>query len=184
MGIGTLVAVRSKHGRREIEGAAQLGGGRDVEIDPHTTLLLCDHSIRGEKLVWCVGVYSPYVVYPNDVMCDSELFDHVSKIHKSNPTIHVYELANLFNCRHSKNRLFEFVCQYFESPKLIQFRTHRQTVSISPFICVKIDFLPENSVSNLYTRGIPHAVAKTQIYSLQHVLPAVTVPKHQGINST
>ena len=73
-------------------------------------------------------------------MCDSELFDHVSKIHKSNPTIHVYELANLFNCRHSKNRLFEFVCQYFESPKLIQFRTHRQPVSISPLICVKIDF--------------------------------------------
>ena len=137
-----------------------------------------------KKLVWCVGVYSPYVVYPNDVMCDSELFGHVSKIHESNPTIHVYELANLFNCRHSKNRLFVFFCQYFESSKLIQFRTHRQTVSISPLICVKIDFLPENSVSNLYTRGIPHAVAKTQIYSLQHVLPAVTVPKHQGINST
>jgi hypothetical protein len=73
-------------------------------------------------------------------MCDSELFGHVFKTHKSNPIIRVYELANLFNCRHSKNRLFEFVSQYFESPKnLIQFRTPRQNVSISPLVCVKID---------------------------------------------
>jgi hypothetical protein len=64
---------------------------------------------------------SPYVVYPNCGMCDSELFGHVFKNHKPNPIIHVYEPANLFNCRHSKNRLFEFVFQYFESPKLILF---------------------------------------------------------------
>ena len=96
-------------------------------------------------------------------MCDSELFDHVSKIHKSNPTIHVYELANLFNCRHSKNRLFEFVCQYFESPKLIQFRSHRQTVPISPLDCVAIDFILKLWFSNLYTRGMPHAVTESVV---------------------
>jgi hypothetical protein len=87
----------------------------------------------------CRGPF-PYVVYPNCGMWDSELFGHVFKTHKSNPIISVHELANLFNCRHSKNRLFEFVCQYFESPKLIQFRTHRQNVSILPLVCVKIDF--------------------------------------------
>jgi hypothetical protein len=93
--------------------------------------------------------------------CDSELFGHVFKTHKSNPIIRVYELANLFNCRHSKNRIFEFVCQYFESPKLIQFRTHRQNVSISPLVCVKMGFSPAIVVSNVYARGMPHAVVKT-----------------------
>jgi hypothetical protein len=117
-------------------------------------------------------------------MCDSEFFGPVFKTHKSNPIIRVYELANLFNCLHSKNSLFEFECQYFESPKLIQFCTLRQNVSISPLVYVKIDFLPEIVVSNLYARGMPHEVVKTQIYPLQHVLPAVTVPKHSGINST
>jgi hypothetical protein len=112
-----------------------------VQNDRNTARLLRDHSIRGEKLAWCVGVYSPYVVYPNCGMCDSELFGHVFKTHKSNTIVRVYELANLFNCQHSKNRHFEFVCQYFESPKLIQFRTLRQNVSISPLVCVKIDFL-------------------------------------------
>jgi hypothetical protein len=72
-----------------------------AQNDPHTTLSLRDHSIFCEKLAWCVVVYSPYVVYPNCGMCDSELFGHVFKIHKSNPIIRVYELANLFNCRHS-----------------------------------------------------------------------------------
>jgi hypothetical protein len=67
-------------------------------------------------------------------MGDSELFGHVFKTHKSNPIIHVYELANIFNCRHSKNRLFEVVCKYFESPKLIQFRTPRQNVSSLPLV--------------------------------------------------
>jgi hypothetical protein len=105
-----------------------------VQNDPHNILLLRDHSICGEKLVWCVGAYSPYIVYPNCGMCDSESFGHVFKTHKSNPIIRVYELANLFNCRHSKNRLFEFVCQQLESPKLIQFRILSQNVSISPFV--------------------------------------------------
>jgi hypothetical protein len=68
----------------------------------HTNLSLRDYSIRGENLAWCVGVYSPYVVYPNCGMCDFELFGHVFKTHKSNPIIRVYELANLINCRHSK----------------------------------------------------------------------------------
>jgi hypothetical protein len=52
-----------------------------VQNDPHTNLPLRDHSIRGEKLAWCVGVYSPYVVYLNCGMCDSELFGHVFKTH-------------------------------------------------------------------------------------------------------
>jgi hypothetical protein len=113
-------------------------------------------------------------------MCDSEVFGHVFKPHKSNPIIRVYELANLFNCRHSKNRLFEFVCQCFESPKLIQFSTHRQNVSISPQVCVKIDFLPEIVVSNLYARGMLHAVVKAQIYPLQHVLTSCYGAKTLG----
>jgi hypothetical protein len=74
-----------------------------------TTLSLRDHSIRGEKLAWCVGVYYPYVVYPDCDMCDSELFGDVFKTNKSNPIVHVYELANLFNCRHSKTRLLNFM---------------------------------------------------------------------------
>jgi hypothetical protein len=113
-------------------------------------------------------------------MCDSEFFGHVFKAHKSNPIIRVYELANLFNCRHSKNRLFEFVCHYFESPKLIQFRKPRQNVSISPLVCVKIDFQPE-IVVQFISRGMPHTVKKTQIYPLQHVLPAVARPKPAGV---
>jgi hypothetical protein len=35
--------------------------------------------------------------------------------------------------------------------------------------------------SNLYARGKPHAVVKTQIYPLQHVLPAVTGRKPSGV---
>jgi hypothetical protein len=56
----------------------------------------------------------------------------------------------------------------------------RQNVSISPLVCVKIDFYPKIVVFNLYTRGMPLAVVKTQFYSLQHVLPAVTGRNSQG----
>jgi hypothetical protein len=128
-----------------------------VQNDPHTNLSLRDHSIRGEKLAWCVGVYSPYVVYPNCDMCDSELFSHVFKTHKSNPIIHVYDLANLFNCQHSKHRRFEFVCQYFESPNSFNV-AHPPKPFISPLVCMKIDFTMKIVVSNLSTREMPHAV--------------------------
>jgi hypothetical protein len=110
-----------------------------VPDDPHTTLSLRGHSIAVKTWPGVSGCIPRTLFTRIGGMCDSELFGHVFKTHKSNPIIHVYELANLFNCRHSKNRLFEFVCQYFESPKSIQFRTPRQNVSISPLVCVKIE---------------------------------------------
>ena len=70
----------------------------------------------------------------------NELFDTRFQTHKSNPIIHVYELANLFNCGHSISRLFQFASQYFDSPKLIQFCIPSQNVSISTMVYVKIDF--------------------------------------------
>jgi hypothetical protein len=57
----------------------------------------------------------------------------------------------------------------------------RQNVYILPLVCVKIDFYPKIVVFNLYTRGMPLAVVKTQFYALQHVLPAVTRPKLSGV---
>jgi hypothetical protein len=94
----------------------------------------------------------------------------------TNPIIRVYELANLFHCRHSKNRLFEFVCQYFESSKLIQFHTHRQNISISPLVLGENWFLAWNRGFQFICPRDATRGSKTHVHPLQHVLPAVTGP--------
>jgi hypothetical protein len=107
-------------------------------------------------------------------MCDSELFDHVFKTQKSNPIIHVYELANLFNCRHSKTHLFDFVCQYFEWPNSISHP--RQNVLISPLVCVKIDFslksrfqfiCPRDATRGSENADIPPTASATSCYGAE-----------------
>jgi hypothetical protein len=61
---------------------------------------------------------------------------------------------------------------------------NRQNVSISPLVCVRIDFTLKIVVSNLSTRWMPHAVPENADLPPEHALSAVTVPKHTGINST
>jgi hypothetical protein len=97
-----------------------------------------DYSIRAEKLVRYAGVYSPFVVYPFGRMCDSELIGHVFKS-TNQPHLTTFLSWRIYLIAHTpKNRRLEFICQDFQSPKLIRFRTHPQNAPILPLVCVNI----------------------------------------------
>jgi hypothetical protein len=73
-----------------------------------------------------------------------------------------------------KNCRLEFICQDFQSPKLIQFRTPSQNAPSLPLVCVKFGRFQNPRFSICFVAEAPHTVSKSHVHPLQHVLPAVT----------
>jgi hypothetical protein len=109
-----------------------------------------DYSIRAEKLVRYVGVYSPFVVYSFGKICDSELFSHVCQS-TNQPHLTTFLSWRIYLIAHTpKNCRLEFICQDFQSLKLIQFRTPPPNAPILPLLCVKFGRFEKTSFFNFF----------------------------------
>ena len=105
-------------------------------------------------------------------------------IHKSNPLDHVFELANLFNCPHSKKLSFGIYLPRFS---IAQINSISHTLSQRPEFTVglrKIRPFSKTLFFDLFRHRTPHTISKSHVHPLQHVLPAVTGPNTLGVVST
>jgi hypothetical protein len=136
-----------------------------VKNNPSTTPPVRDCSIRAEKLVRYVGVYSPVAVYPFSRICDSELFSHVFKS-TNQPHLTTFLSRRVYLiARTPKNCPLEFICQDFQSPKLIQFRSPPQTPRIYRCSAYNSAVLkkPVFKFISFVTKS-PYTVSKTHVY--------------------
>ena len=106
----------------------------------------------------------------------------------SNPQItlldHVFELANLFNCPHSKKLSFGIYLPRFS---IAQINSISHTLSQRPEFTVglrKIRPFSKTLFFDLFRHRTPHTISKSHVHPLQHVLPAVTGPNTLGVVST
>jgi hypothetical protein len=87
--------------------------------NPSNTPPVRDYSIRAEKLARYIGVDSPLVVYPFGRICDSELFSHVFQSANQSHLTKFLSWRIYLVAHTPKNCRSEFICQDFQSPKLI-----------------------------------------------------------------